>query len=125
MTYLLENRLGSDNLYNLLFGSDCCTLTGRIRPKIIGRTKYLNTPISGLAADGAKLSLFNLTQIGYSIVGFIHDEIIIELPAHSDWKKESSLVEQVMISSMNDVMGNMVTISCSSEILKESWKSTV
>lgn len=120
---ILDKKVGNEHVYNCLLGAECCTLTGRIRPKI-GRTKFLNTPISGLAADGAKLSLFSLTQIGYKIVGFIHDEIIIELPTHCNAKEEISLVEQIMISSMKEATGDLVFISCSSEILTDSWKST-
>jgi hypothetical protein len=30
---------------------------------------------SGLAADGAKLAMWNLYMVGYRIIGFIHDEV--------------------------------------------------
>ncbi len=31
--------------------------------------------IIGLAADGAKLAMWNLYMVGYRLVGFIHDEV--------------------------------------------------
>lgn len=120
---LLKNRVGSEELYNKLFGAEACTLTGRIRSHV-SRTKFLNTPISGLAADGAKLALFNLTQIGYRIVAMIHDEILVEVPANGKVQHEAQWIQQVLIQSMNEVTGNLVKgISCSSEILMDSWKS--
>jgi DNA polymerase I-like protein with 3'-5' exonuclease and polymerase domains len=39
-----------------------------------------NTPFQGLAADGAKKSLYTLTKKGYKLVAFVHDELDFELP---------------------------------------------
>lgn len=46
----------------------------------VNYTQARNTPFSGLAADGAKLALWNLTHIGYRVAAFVHDEFLIELP---------------------------------------------
>lgn len=53
------------------------TLTGRAR----GNTSYCavaNTPFQGLGSDMAKLALYKLTKAGFSVVNFIHDEVILE-----------------------------------------------
>src|SRR5262249_9415329 len=55
------------------------TLTGRIRGRV-GYTQARNTPFQGLAADGAALALFDLVREGFRVVGFIHDEVLVELP---------------------------------------------
>ena len=77
------------------------TRTGRLR----ANTTYCaekNTPFQGLAADGAKLALYNMDKAGFKIVGFVHDEIITEV----DVLQESSLLEiqeSIMVESMRQV----------------------
>ena len=39
-----------------------------------------NTPFQSLAADGAKLALWNLLHAGFDVYGFVHDEILVDLP---------------------------------------------
>jgi DNA polymerase-1 len=77
------------------------TLTGRKR----GRTTYCaekNTPFQGLAADGAKIALYNLVRQGFEVVGFVHDEIICEVK--SDRANEDLVLqEKIMIESMQQV----------------------
>lgn len=41
-----------------------CTLTGRLR-RNVNWTIHNNSGFSGLAADGAKLALWNLEYVGY------------------------------------------------------------
>jgi DNA polymerase I-like protein with 3'-5' exonuclease and polymerase domains len=101
---------GSEELYKYLLGKDVCTLTGRIRGKV-GFTQACNTPFSGLAADGAKLAMWNLLQVGFKIVGFIHDEILIEITEDSDWDKEVALIKTIVCNSMQDLTGT-IPISC-------------
>lgn len=89
------------------------TLTGRRR----GNTTFCaekNTPFQGLAADGAKLALYNLDKQGFKIVGFVHDEIICEV---SKQKAEEALLEQekIMVESMRSVVPD-VKISVESQI---------
>lgn len=76
-----------------------CTLTGRIRANC-GFTQARNTPFQGLAADGAKLALFELVRAGYQLVGFVHDEVLIELPADSDTDHAAHQVQQIMQRTM-------------------------
>ena len=77
----------------------CTTSTGRIR----GGASFCaskNTPFQGLASDGFKIALWNLTKAGFKIVAEIHDEIIIEQPKHVDRFEEACII---MISSMRMV----------------------
>jgi DNA polymerase I-like protein with 3'-5' exonuclease and polymerase domains len=78
------------------------TRTGRLR----NNTTYCaekNTPFQGLAADGAKLALYELDKKGFTIVGFVHDEIICELPIDN---AEKLLKEQegIMVKAMREVV---------------------
>jgi len=78
------------------------TITGRKR----GNTTFCaekNTPFQGLAADGAKIALYNLDKQGFKIVGFVHDEIISEVPSQSAGKRIKEQ-EQIMIDSMREVV---------------------
>jgi len=104
------NDRGNEELYKLLFGDDVCTLTGRIRGRV-GFTQSRNTPFSGLAADGAKLAMWNLMQVGYRIVGFIHDEILIELKESDNLAHEVKVIEEVICSSMQELTGT-IPITC-------------
>lgn len=89
------------------------TLTGRKR----GNTTFCaekNTPFQGLAADGAKLALYNLDKAGFKIVGFVHDEIICEVPEESD-KSKLLEMEKIMIDSMRTVCPD-IKISVESQL---------
>lgn len=60
-------------------------------------TQARNTPFSGLAADGAKTALWNLTHIGFRVVAFIHDEFVIEIPNNPETlKQDVQLATQVV-----------------------------
>ena len=71
------------------------TASGRLRrfPNF-SFTEYLNTPIQGTAADGAKVALAllhdALKPFGARVVNFIHDEVIVE--CRSDLAPEAALV---------------------------------
>src|SRR6185312_5555350 len=54
---------GNEDLDSKFFGLDCATLSGRVRGGV-GFTQACNTPFSGLAADGAKLAMWNLMHVG-------------------------------------------------------------
>ena len=89
------------------------TLTGRLRAD----TTYCaekNTPFQGLAADGAKIALYNLMDSGFKIVGFVHDEIITEVPENTV-EEMRRLQEEIMINSMSLVVPD-VKISVESAI---------
>ena len=92
-------------------------------------TQARNTPFAGLAADGAKLALWNLTHVGYKIVGFVHDEIIIELPLEANseinatnngkLQHQIKIVERIVCQSMQELCGE-VPVACS-WFLAERW----
>ena len=78
------------------------TETGRKR----GDTSYCaekNTPFQGLAADGAKLALYNLDKAGFRVVGFVHDEILTEVPKEKA-EELIKLQEKIMVDSMASVV---------------------
>jgi len=75
---------------------------GRIRANC-EFTTYHNTPFQGMAADGCKLALCNLTDAGFRVVGFVHDEFLVEVPENADLKAATQQIEQIMISSMKVV----------------------
>jgi hypothetical protein len=103
---LLAGRQGSEELRARLFDSAVTTLTGRIRGRV-RFTQSKNTPFQGLAADGAKLALWALMRAGYRVVGFIHDEVIIELPEDVDHAAEALRVESIMNRAMEVVTGEV------------------
>lgn len=114
---------GNENLSRKLFGSEVATITGRVRGGITF-TQGCNTPFSGLASDGAKLSLFNLLHIGYRLVAFIHDEIVVEIPDSSDFDKEAKIINDVMCESMQQVTKNM-PIKCEYSVSRRWCKGAV
>ncbi|MBP7653426.1 hypothetical protein KA977_08390 [Candidatus Dependentiae bacterium] len=79
------------------------TLTGRVRARV-GYCDSKNTQFQGLAADGAKIALYNLIKRGYRGVAFIHDEVIVELPIENcNHKFEAENISKIMIESMGIV----------------------
>ena len=87
------------------------------RAAIRGRVSFSqarNTPFQGLAADGAKLALWRLVREGFRVVGFIHDEILIELPDEGGYvgKETVDRVEQIMCSEMERVLGGTLPVGC-------------
>jgi len=56
--------------------------------------------------------MFNLLQVGYRLIGFIHDEILVEIKEDSDWTREAQIVEQIFVESMQELTGT-IPISCS------------
>lgn len=79
------------------------TTTGRLRADA-AHCQQKNTPFQGLAADGAKLALWELWRRGKRIVNFIHDEIVIEVDADCNLKAEAEELRQVMIDAMRQVV---------------------
>lgn len=93
------------------------TLTGRAR----ANTSYCaaaNTPFQGLAADGAKLALYELEKAGFETVAFIHDQALIEC---SEGEAEHGMreAERLMIEAMKQVVPD-VAITTEGQIL-ERW----
>jgi len=119
LTGLLQARKGSPALHDRLFSGVVATPTGRLRA---GATfcQARNTPFQGLAADGAKLALFELVRAGYRIVAFIHDEILVELPIGADEHAEAQKIRQIMCDAMRRVTGK-IPIACGEPVFMDRW----
>lgn len=109
---LLAARAGGEELSSRLFRSGITTLTGRVRGRV-GYCQARNTPFQGLAADGAKLALWNLVREGYRVAGFVHDEVLVELPDRGGYVDlaEARSVEEIMCRSMAEVTGS-IPVAC-------------
>lgn len=79
------------------------TLTGRLRANATWCARH-NTLFQGLASDGAKLALWGLWRAGYRIVNFVHDEVLVEVPADSDLASHARTIERLMIEAMRLVI---------------------
>jgi DNA adenine methylase len=115
----LERRQPGEALAKKLCQGGVATLTGRIR----GRVKYSqarNTPFQGLASDGAALALFKLVREGFHVVGFIHDEILIELPDEGGYVSEEKVqcVVDIMNRQMERVLVGGIPSDCEAALSK-------
>jgi hypothetical protein len=110
---LLASRMGTENLCKQLFRVGVVTLTGRIRGRV-SFSQARNTPFQALAADGAKLALWRLVRENYRVVGFVHDEILVELPNEGGFvaKEKVDHVVGIMCSEMERVLGGTLPVSC-------------
>jgi hypothetical protein len=79
------------------------TLTGRLRAQASFAARR-NTVFQGLASDGAKLALWKLWRAGYRIVNFVHDEVLIEIPAGEDLRAKAEHIRRLMIAGMAEVV---------------------
>jgi hypothetical protein len=114
---LLAQRQGSEELHDRLFGGGVATLTGRIRGGVTF-CQARNTPFQGLAADGAKLALWRLVAEGYRVVGFVHDEILVELPDEGGFVSEAKVarVKEIMCRAMEEVLVGEVPVNCEATV---------
>lgn len=79
------------------------TVTGRLRARASYTARH-NAVFQGLAADGAKIALWNLWRAGFRIANFIHDQVLVEVPADADLKSVAGQVKQIMVESMAQVV---------------------
>jgi hypothetical protein len=105
---LLEDRKGGPELHRLLFSQSVVTLTGRVRGDV-EYTQAKNTPFQGLASDGAKLALWELLYRGFRVTGFVHDELLIELPDLGGYVELATCeeVKRIVCESMAQVTGKV------------------
>jgi site-specific DNA-adenine methylase/DNA polymerase I-like protein with 3'-5' exonuclease and polymerase domains len=113
LTEALAQRQPSKELAARVCHAGVATLTGRIR----GRVRYSqarNTPFQGLAADGAALALFELIKEGFRVIGFIHDEVLIELPDEGGHVSEAVVqrIEDILCRKMEDVLIGGIPVAC-------------
>ena len=113
----LEAREASPALAMRLFGSPAVTATGRLRDGV-SYTQARNTPFQALASDGAKNGLWRLLREGIRAVGFIHDEVLVELVDRGGYSllAEAERAEGILCSSMADLVGGGVPITVESAL---------
>jgi DNA polymerase I-like protein with 3'-5' exonuclease and polymerase domains len=119
----LRSKVPDNKLARRVCQTGVATLTRRIR----GRVTYSqarNTPFQGLAADGAALALFKLVKEGFRVVGFIHDEVLIELPDEGGYVSEDKVrrVEEIMTEAMSQVLGDAVPAAVESALTRRWYK---
>ena len=108
----------SESFWRVPQGTDrSVTLTGRVRSNCT-YTAYLNTKFQGLAADGAKLAMYNVCRAGYKIVAFIHDQIVVEALTEEALDTLDK-VSSIMVDSMKVVTPD-VKISVEGEV-RDRW----
>lgn len=93
--HAIETRRGSQSLRREIFNSNVATLTGRVRSDV-SYSEQRNTPFQGLAADGAKLALWELCKAGFRVVAFVHDEIVVEVRDEDEAQRVASIMTRVM-----------------------------
>jgi len=114
----LQRRQPSELLARQVLFGHASTLSGRVRGHV-RFTARCNTPFQGLAADGAKLALFELVRLGYQVVGFVHDEVLIELPKGWDMDRAYRHVEQILCQTMQQLTPD-IPITCEG-LVADRW----
>ena len=96
------------------------TLTGRLR-RYCSFNSACNYPFQGLAADGAKVALWQLYKAGFKVVNFIHDEVIVELPEDSA-VEQLAVIEKIMADAMCEILPDMSRIKTESALMRRWYK---
>ncbi len=99
MPHILARNTTAYSPLRKLLHESVSTLTGRVRGDV-SFTASKNTPFQGLAADGCKQAMWDLTKAGYRIVAFIHDEFIIELNESVDFDHAAAEISRICSESM-------------------------
>lgn len=100
---IIIGRRGSRDLQRAIVPTRTVSIaTGRA---CAGRsfTEACNWPFQALAADGAKLALYDLHCAGYRVVAFIHDEVLVEVPERDDYRPVSEDISRIMVDAMRRV----------------------
>jgi hypothetical protein len=103
---------------NRIFNSPVVTTTGRMRGAV-SYTQARNTPFQGLAADGCKQALWELTKAGYRVVGFVHDEFVIEIPRADDYSRVAQDINRICCESMESLIPG-IPVKCEFAVM-ERW----
>lgn len=103
MAEAIRFRRGSPELRRAVMpGLPSVIPTGRVRADC-SYTERHNWPFQALAADGAKLALYDLIRAGYRIVAFVHDEVLVEVPKRDDYRAVADDISRIMIGAMRHV----------------------
>nr|BFD68760.1 hypothetical protein HAGR004_37820 [Bdellovibrio sp. HAGR004] len=95
------------------------TISGRMRAGCTF-TQAKNFPFQSLAADGTKISLFNLVSAGFRVVNYIHDEFVIELTDNGQLNDRRHEAEGIMIGGMRTVLPD-IEVRIESEVC-DYWR---
>jgi DNA polymerase I-like protein with 3'-5' exonuclease and polymerase domains len=117
----LGQRRPSEALAAQVCHAGVATLTGRIRGRV-GYSQARNAPFQGVASDGGALALFELIKEGFRVVGFVHDEILVELRDEGGYVSEEKVrrVEEIMCRKMAEVQVGNIPIGCKTA-LSHRW----
>lgn len=121
LRFSLDNRVSGEALGRKLFWCPVETTTGRRRASV-SFSQARNTPFQGLAADGAKLSLWRLYREGFRTVAFVHDEVVVELPESADHSAAADRVVALLVSSMSEVMDSDIPVEVEFSLSRRWWK---
>lgn len=105
-------------LMRRMFWGAAATISGRIRGHV-NFTQRANTPFQGLAADGNKLALFRLLRAGFQVCAFVHDEVLVQIPAGADYQAAVDQVQAILIKSMQELTPD-IPIACE-YLLADRW----
>ena len=92
-----------DTIARLYSRESVITATGRLRANA-SYSACRNGIMQGLAADGAIYALWSLMRAGYTIVNFIHDEVICEVHEDEHLPAKIADIERLMIAGMQEVV---------------------
>lgn len=98
----LINRELSPALASKVFRRDVALLSGRVVGDV-AYTDLRNYVFQGPASD-VKVALWRLVRNGFRLVGFVHDELIVEVQTEEEGKEVARIIE----TSMEEVCGKGV-----------------
>jgi hypothetical protein len=82
------------------------TATGRLRANATFCASR-NTIFQGLSADGAILGLWKVWRAGYTIVDFVHDQVVVEVENGGRVYEDVAALEKLMTAGMKEVIPDM------------------
>ena len=116
----IKRRRGSRALQRAMMPRTSAVIpTGRVRADC-SYTEEKNGPFQGLAADGAKLALYELLRAEYRVVAFVHDEVLIEIPERDDYGEVAEHISEIMVRAMRLVCPD-VTIRTEYAVMRR-WR---
>jgi len=111
----LSSETYTPSLANECFRARSVTLTGRVRAGV-RYTALKNTVFQGLAADGAKLALYECVKAGVSVVVFVHDEIGAEVDTGVAGLAQAEFIRKTMVEGMEKVLEGRVPVEVKGRI---------
>ncbi|MDA7875070.1 DNA polymerase [Rhodopirellula sp.] len=110
LPFIEQRDISEQSPLRHLLSQPVSTATGRIRANL-KFTQSKNTPFQGLAADGCKQAMWNLTKAGYRLIGFVHDEFIIEIPEADHYTDVASDINEICCRSMEEFVPG-IPVTC-------------